>query len=411
MFVLRPLAQRPIALLWTGQVLSATGSEFYMVAVVWIAADFIGRDAGYVSALQAGALLVGSLFGGILTDRWQHRTTMVWADLLRAALMLSLSIAGLLQLMSLPLLVLVAGCVALLASAFDPALQATLPGIAGDPVLRHATNGLFDATRRMARILGPTLIALINGILPKTQFFALTAVTFLLSALAIQTAIGRTPSAPRARETSGVEAVLDSVLGGWRAVRGHAAVLYGLIANLVGTLTWGMGVLLGMVLYLRDGRADPLTDYSLMMMAYGIGNLGANLVLASTKPRRPAAWLIASKLIFGLGIFLLPLAPDRIWLMLIAAFAAINGPFENLAMLHLMQTRFPPHRLAQVYRLQMCAIFSGLLVAYLIAPSLFGWFGVAPVIKATGAATFLVGLAGIALVMWKRHDMVKAGSI
>ena len=72
--------------------LAATGSEFYMVAVVWIAADFVGRDAGYVSAVQAGALLAGSLFGGMLTDRWRHGATMISADLVRAALMLVLSL-------------------------------------------------------------------------------------------------------------------------------------------------------------------------------------------------------------------------------------------------------------------------------------------------------------------------------
>jgi DHA3 family macrolide efflux protein-like MFS transporter len=402
MFVLKPLAQRPIALMWSGQLLAATGSEFYMVAVVWIAADLIGRDAGYVSAVQAGALLAGSLFGGIVTDRWRHGTTMIAADLIRATLVLVLSIAGILQLMSLPLLVAVAGCVALATSAFDPALQAALPVIATDPVLRHATNGLFDATKRMARILGPTMIALVNGILPKSQFFTLTAATFLLSALAVRAVVRKLAPAPRHRETIGAAAVIDSVLGGLRAVRGHAVVIYGLIANLIGNVTWAMGVLLGMMLHLRGTSADPLTDYSLMMMAYGIGNLATNLVLASVRPGQPGTWLVASKLIFGLGVFMLPVGSDRIWLMLIAAFAATNGPFENLAMLHLMQNRFPPHRLAQVYRLQMCAIFSGLLTAYLISPSLYGWFGVAPVIMAAGALTFAIGLAGLGLLLFRR---------
>jgi MFS transporter, DHA3 family, macrolide efflux protein len=407
MFVLKPLAQRPIALLWVGQLLAATGSEFYMVAVVWIAADFVGRDAGYVSAFQAAALLVGSLFGGILTDRWRHGATMIAADFLRAALMLLLSIAGLLQLVTLPLLVAVAGGVALLTSAFDPALQATLPAIAAHPELRHATNGLFDATKRMARILGPSMIALVNGFLPKAQFFTVTGVTFLLSGLAVRASALGWPRESRQGRATGAAAVLDGLVGGLRMVRGHAVVIYGIVANLVGNLTWAMGILLGMMLHLRETSADPLTDYGLMMTAYGLGNLATNLVLASVKPHQPASWLIASKLIFGSGVFLLPIAPDRVWLMLIAAFAATNGPLENLAMLHLMQTRFQPQRIAQIYRLQMCAIFSGVLVAYLISPSLFGWFGLAPVIMAGGAATLAIGLAGMGLAMWKRRRVAR----
>ncbi len=397
MFVLRPLAQRPIALLWTGQVLAAIGAEFYMVGIIWLAVGLIGRDAGYVAALQAGALLLGSLLGGILTDRWRHSSTMIAVDLLRAGLMFILSLASLTHAMNLPLLAVVAGCVALATSAFDPALQATLPVLAPDPALRHAANGLFDATKRTARILGPSLIALVNGILPIGQFFTLTAVTFLLSAVAVFAVAAQLPACPRHQTTKGVAAVKDGVFGGIHAVRGHTVMIYGLVANLIGNAAWAGGMLLGMVLFLRETHADPLTTYSLMMMAYGIGNLGTNLILANFKPSRPALWLVVSKLVFGLGVLFLPLAPDRVWLMLLAAFAATNGPFENLAMLHLMQSDFPPWQLAQVYRLQMSAVVLGLLLAYLAAPTLFAWFGSAPVIMAAGAATLLTGCVGIFL--------------
>lgn len=402
MFVLKPLSRRPIRLLWAAQVLAATGSEFYMVAVVWIAAGLIGRDAGYVSALQAGALLTGSLFGGILTDRWRPGTAMIAADLTRAALMLVLSLAGFLGLMSLPLLALTAGCVALATSTFDPALQATLPVIANEPALRHATSGLFDVTKRMARILGPSLIALVNGILPMGQFFCVTAATFLTSAIAVRAVTSRLAPGLHQRNVKGAAAVIDSVLGGLRCVRGHAVVIYGLFAVQIGNVTWAGGLMLGMVLHLRATSASPLTDYSLMMFAYGLGNVASNFVLASFRPTQPGRWIVAAKLIFGLGVMLLPLAPDRASLMLIAALAAINGPLENLAMLHLLQTRFPSHRLAQVYRLQMCAIFSGLLLGYLLSPSLFGWFGLTPVIMAAGALTAASGLAGVGLLLWKR---------
>jgi hypothetical protein len=117
-------------------------------------------------------------------------------------------------------------------------------------------------------------------------------------------------------------------------------------------------------------------------------------------------WLVASKLICGLGVVLLPLAPGRGWLMLVAAFAAINGPFENLAILNLIQGGFRAHRVAQIYRLQMCAVFSGLLLAYLAAPGLFGRFGLAPVIMTSGVVTFAAGLAGIGLLGYRGRACV-----
>ena len=69
MFILKPLTDLRIASLWGAQLLSATGAEFYMVAVIWIASSIIGREAGYISGMQAAALFVGSLFGGIVTER------------------------------------------------------------------------------------------------------------------------------------------------------------------------------------------------------------------------------------------------------------------------------------------------------------------------------------------------------
>ena len=402
MFVLKPLVHRPIALLWTGQVLAATGAQFYMVAVIWVAADLIGNDTGYLSALQSGGLLAGSLFGGVMTDRWRHGTTMIAADLMRAALVLILSVASLFHAIGLSLLVAVAGGVSLITASFDPSLQATLPSLATDPVLRHATNGLFDATKRMARIAGPSLIALVNGILPTGQFFTVTAATFLLSALAVRAVTRRLAVEPPHRAESGAAAVIDSLIGGFRAVRGHPVVIYGMISSFVANGTWAAGFLLGMLLYLRETSADPLTTYGLMMTAYGIGNVATNLILASMGPGRPALRLVASRIVFGLGILLLPVAHGQAWLMAVAAFAAMNGPLGDLSMLHLLQTCFPPRRLAQVYRMQMCVEYAGMFAAYLAAPALFDLIGLAPTIILSGIASVLVGLAGLGFFAWRR---------
>jgi len=402
MFVLKPLVHRPIALLWTGQVLAATGAQFYMVAIVWVAADLIGNDTGYLSALQSGGLLAGGLFGGVITDRWRHGTTMIAADLMRAALVLVLSVAGLFHAMGLPLLVAVAGAVSLLTASFDPSLQATLPSLAPDPVLRHATNGLFDATKRMARIAGPSLIALVNGVLPTGQYFTVTAATFLLSALAVRAVTRRLAVDPPHRHETGAAAIVDSLIGGFRAVRGHPVVIYGLISSFVANGTWAAGFLLGMVLYLRETSADPLTAYGLMMTAYGVGNVVTNLILASMGPGKPAVRLVASRIVFGLGILALPLGHGQTWLMAAAAFAAINGPLGDLSMLHLLQTCFPPYRLAQVYRMQMCVEFAGMFAAYLAAPMLFGLFGTGPTIVAFGFASVVSGLVGLGFFAWRR---------
>ena len=123
---------------------------------------------------------------------------------------------------------------------------------------------------------------------------------------------------------------------------------------------------------------------------------------------RPALRLVASRIVFGLGILLLPVAHGQAWLMAVAAFAAMNGPLGDLSMLHLLQTCFPPRRLAQVYRMQMCVEFAGMAAAYLAAPALFARFGLAPTIMASGAAAMLSGLAGVGFFAWRRFGRAAA---
>jgi DHA3 family macrolide efflux protein-like MFS transporter len=395
--VFAPLTRRSIRTLWIGQVLAAVGAEFYAVAVVWSAIDFVGSDAGYLSALQAASVLAGSLFLGLVTGRWTHRRTMIVADLARAGLLLLLPVTLAAGFRSFTLFVVIAALVSALWSCFDPALQATVPVLAPEPELRQATNGLFDATKRIARIAGPGMIAIVNGVLPPRHFFTVTTATFVASAAAVRSALG-SPGKAAPRASLPRASMLHLLTAGFRAVQGHPVVVYGLVASLIGNAAWAGGYLLGMVLLLRETEADPLTAYGLMMGAYGVGNVTANLLIASLPQSRPALRLALSRVIFGAGLMTLPLCETARVRMVVAALTAVNGPLGDLALLDLLQTRFPKEALTAVFRVQMCAVFGGLLLGYLVAPSLFHSLSTRAAIVAFGAAALAAGFAGAALL-------------
>lgn len=81
----RALRLPQIALLWSGQVLSAMGDYLYTIAVLWITVRTLGSAAGFVAGAQALATFVFGLPGGVYADRWNRRCVMITADLLRAA--------------------------------------------------------------------------------------------------------------------------------------------------------------------------------------------------------------------------------------------------------------------------------------------------------------------------------------
>lgn len=392
MSILTPLGRPALARLWYGQVATAVGQELYAVAVVWIATGLLGQAAGYLSALQTATMLAGSLFLGPLTERVGHPALMIGTHLLRALVLMLLVMLEATGHLGLPAFTAAVVVVALAAAAFEPALQATIPQLVPEPGLRHATNGLFDATRRMARVAAPAIVAAGNQLLAAGQFFAATAAAFVVSAIMVRRATaGLGPTGEGGVAGGGL---LSAAGRGLALVRRDPLMLYGILGNGLGNVGWAIGPLLGMVLHLRETSSDPLTDYGLMMTAYGVGNLAANLVLSVRAPRRPLAWLVISRLLFGAGLVAMPFAPGLAALMAAALVAGLNGPFESLAMLHLMQSRHAPADVARVYRLQMAAIFAGLLAGSLAAPSLFGLVGPGPAVALAGAVMLAAAAAG-----------------
>jgi DHA3 family macrolide efflux protein-like MFS transporter len=403
MYVLRILRYRLIRQIWLGQVLAAIGGEFYTVALVWIAVDLIGKDAGYLSAVQAASLLAGSLFAGIVTDRWPHGRTMMTADFGRALIILALPLASMFGVLSLGLLLTVAISAAVLGATFDPALQATIPVLAKDPGLRYGANGLFDATRRIARIIGPGLIGVAGGLLPTPQFFTVTACAFVASGLAVRAVTRKIDEAPPAVQSRSLAGALHSLTAGFRAVRGHPVVIFGFAASAVTNGCWGVGIILGIALLMRETQPEPLAAYGLVMSAYGVGNVLANLVVVSLKPSRPAWRITFGRVIFGAGLMGMAISPNLHTIMFVAALTAINGPLTELAMMNLLQASFPLNLLAPTFRVQIALAVGGILIAYLMAPTLFQLFPVRHVIFGCGVLSAATGCLGIAYFAWRKR--------
>ena len=92
---------------------------------------------------------------------------------------------------SITLLILSSVGLAALRMAFTPALQSTIPVLVRDRDGRQAINGLFDATYRIARLVGPMVAALLHLFLPVIHFLTATALGFIVSGLTLKSARGR----------------------------------------------------------------------------------------------------------------------------------------------------------------------------------------------------------------------------
>lgn len=280
MILFKPLTRRPITLLWSALVCSAIGDEFYKIALIWLAVSLVGHAAGYVGAAEGAAACLCGLFAGIWTDTWDHRRTMILADVARGCIVLIPVGVAFFQPVSLWLLIATAIAVGGLKPFFDPALYALIPRLVQDQRLRQATNGLIDVTPRVARILGPAMVSVLHQCLPILHFLTLDAMTFFLSALAIwrvKRALRDDAPAQVANPAGGVRAILDM----FYSVAGFPLMQFLVYGHAVASSAWYLGFILSTALLLHERMPDQIGSYGLVLASYGIGNVASTVLVAN----------------------------------------------------------------------------------------------------------------------------------
>lgn len=404
MFVLAPLKKPPVALLWSGQVVSAIGDELHRVALVWIAVGLLGRNAAYITAVQAAVIILFGLWGGWLADRLDPARTMIGADLARAAVAMILPVAVTVGTTQTWQLYATGIGLSLFGVMFNPALQVSLARLVDTADALHALNGLMDGTRRLARILGPGIVGGLTLLIPLHHFFTVNAVTYVVSAVTIFI-LGR---------RLGVGGAVGSVGGGGAWIEARHAVawvarhrflrfyLAGLILTTAG---WVAVFYLCLPLHLQETRGSDVGAFGLIIAAYGCANIGVNLVLASWPGTRPGVIMYLGRIALGLGYIGMALPWDWSLVLISAAVAGAGGPMGELMFLILLRREVPPGMVGKVYSVRPIADSFGTLLGMLTAPWLLGYVDNAELMIGWGAIVLVLGAAGLWIFgSWRFRD-------
>ncbi len=395
---LKVLRERHLALLWSSQVLSAIGDYCYSIAVIWIAVQVAGSAAGVVAAAQTGAALLFGLLGGVYADRWNRRATMIAVDLARAGVVGMLPALALTHTLALWHLLLVAVIVGSLGALFNPALQASLPALSGDTRTLQATNGLMDATRRLARVLGPGLVGILATFLPLAHFFTLDALSFAISALALYS-LGRHfawKPAPQADQRRGIRGIAGDLAGATRLARKHGPIAWMLATNWLIALAWSAAFVVGVPLLADRALGGSVTVYGLMVGAYGVGNVLSNLVIGSVTIQRRVLVMLLGRLIVAGGFVLMVSVPVLPVALLGSALAATGGPMADIPLLVMIQTDLPSNQIGKVSSLEMTLESGGSTLGLLLAIPLFRYLSSAAGIIICSLVIALPSIGGLA---------------
>ncbi len=265
---------RDFRLLFAAAAVSKFGTSVGYVAMPLVAVTALDASPGEVGALATLATVAFLLIGlpaGVWTDRVRRRGVLVAADVLRAAVLMSVPVAwwlGVLRIEHLYAVVFVTGVCTVF---FDVANQSYLPQVVGRPALLAANTRLvsMEAVNDIAgRGVAGYLVALVTA----PAAIAVDAVSYLVSAWFV-VRVGHREPAPVSADTR----MWRDMGEGVRFVAGHSAlraiVLSGSLSNL--------GILL-VVTMLPVVIVDELRYSSsvlgLLLACGGVGMLCGSLV-------------------------------------------------------------------------------------------------------------------------------------
>jgi DHA3 family tetracycline resistance protein-like MFS transporter len=389
--LLGPLRNREFRLLWAGMCVSLLGDGAFIVALAWQVYQLSDAPTamGLVGMAMTVPTIVFLLVGGALSDRLNRRYLMLAADaarLLAAAALAGLSFTGALEIWHVALLVAVYGTGQ---AFFAPAFDAIVPDLVPDEQLAQA-NALDQLIRPIAlRMIGPAVGGVLVGAFGAAAVFALDAVSFGLSAVALL--LLRPPVRTRpAAQRGGVVADLRE---GWRFVRERRWLWVTFVCAAIAYLLF-MGPVEVLVPYVvKHDLHATASDLGLIFGAGGLASIVCAMALGQLGlPRRSmtfmyAAWTVATVAVAGYGL------GSAVWhLMLASALFNALETAGTIVWITAKQRHVPSHMLGRVSSLDW-------LISIGLLPLSFALTG--PVSALIGAQTTLVvaGLAGAAVTV------------
>jgi MFS family permease len=357
---------------WIGYTVSLIGTWMRNVAQGWLALE-LTNDAfmvGLVGAVGNLPVLLFSLFGGVLADRYSKiRIVRVTQTLLlvEAALMWWFTWTGLITVPRLLALATFAGMV----SAFDvPARQSLQVELVGKEDLLDAI-ALNSSGFNLARIIGPAIAAFVIAHAGLAWCFGINALSYFAVLIGLLTI--RLPTT-RARlvATSALRDVWQSLV--YMSRKREVSALMRLVAVFS---VFGVPYLVLMPVVARDVLHTDASGYGLLLTCVGVGAIAAALALAAFGRRiRRGRLLEGAAYAFSLMLIFLALSTSMrlsAVLMVAVGFTMIlNNALANT----LLQTIVP-----NVLRGRVMAVYALVFIGFspigqLLAGSVASRFGV-----------------------------------
>ncbi|GAA0576030.1 MFS transporter [Streptomyces crystallinus] len=290
----RSLAVRNFRLFAAGQVVSVAGTWMMVVAQDWIVlglADNSGTALGVVTALQFTPLLLLTLYGGRLADRYDKRLLLTCANLASGVLALVLALLAFADAVQLWHIWLCAFGLGVVNAVEVPTRMSFVSELVGPELLPNA-SALSAAYFNTARVVGPALAGLLITGFGTGWVMLFNSVSYLATVVGLR--MMRAGELLVGARQDGRPRVVD----GLRYVAGRPDLKLPLA--LVGVISlFGLNFQLTLPLYAKTVFDADAASFGLLTTGFAAGSLIAAFATTARRGRPSSRLVVGAALVFA----------------------------------------------------------------------------------------------------------------
>jgi MFS family permease len=319
---------RDFRLLWTGQLISITGSQMRMVAVDWQVYEIATKQGlnpalalGFIGLLRLVPMILTALFAGVAADRFERRKVIMVTSFVALFASIILALAGSLETPNL-MIVYAMVVVTAIASAFEmPARQALIPALVPAPMLSQAMSAGIISWQ-LATVLGPSIAGVlisVYGVVPLYWIDAASYLAVVAAAVMMRPVIVDSNRPP---------VLMKDAFEGLKFVFKHRLMSSTMLLDFFATF-FGAATTL-MPIFANEILGVGAQGYGLMRAAPSVGAVLAAVLLSSRRITKQGPVLLISVAIFGVSMAVFGASS---WFPLTLIALALSGAADTISMI------------------------------------------------------------------------------
>lgn len=379
--------------LWIGQLISALGDRLTQMGILsflMISAHDKGDKVALITFFSLlPSLLFGTLFGALI-DRYSRKKVMIFADFVRAILVLLIPVIWV-NTHSLVLIIVWFFGLGTLTALFTPAKMSIITNITEKDVLLEA-NSMIVTTGMVATLVGTLIAGALIKITGIQAAFFINSLTYILSALFIFKIVYKKIEHPVVDLRRIYPVLLDDVKTGIGYIRRHRTVFRLILLHSVFAFISSFAYILilnyGTVILNRG----PF-GIGCLLSAAGFGMIAGSVILLKRKDKvHYARALYLSFLITGVFCVLFFLQPGFYLTFVVLFCAGIGTAVATITMDTLSQRLTPDDLKGKIFAVQGLLTTSVFLLALLLVGFLIKHIQVTILFVITGTIAILTAL-------------------